>query len=688
MMRRVGSLFLLFVVGCSDEPAGPPPELEVIVTEESAATFRDFVAFIGDARVGVRVAADPVAEISGATEGPARIAVAGGIDCSECFELERIEPGVIVRGDGLGVQYGLAHVLEAMGYRFYHPWRSLIPEAIALPALDGDLGRRFEPEMRRRGLHIHTLHPIEGLFDLWEPGEESLVGAKRIVDWMVKNRGNYIEWVALDNIQAGPAAAEQWMAHEEQIVDYAHLRGLSVGVNIQLFGASNLQRSFDLLDREDIAEPRAVIRDRLSVIVPEPGFDEVSLSFGEFSATDPAVFVDSVNLVSDALSELDPELTMSAHIHVGNYEETRVTYMGEELLYYFLVKFADPRIVPYVHTVMFYDLFEDAGGAYLHDDFSEHREYLLGRLRAGERVVYYPESAYWVAFDNSVPQYFPLYVRSRWLDVHSIAEIAAAEGFSPLDEHVLFSTGWEWGYWQVDYATLRLGWALPDRWEALFEDMFAPYGAGEELAAAVADLVRAQHTAMIDQRLTAYVAGRDAVIDIGDAMGIFSQPDRPSFEEVVAMDATAHAAFVTGVLEPLAAYAAAVEAALARLRATGEDDPFVQELLDGFEADLHRARFAHAVFSAAAAKAIAAPVEPHLQAASDALAAARAPVARRHGALHDPDPQSLLRRRRNATLYQHGYLFYADNLCYWERELIEVRNATTGASESLPACVL
>ena len=69
------------------------------------------------------------------------------------------------------------------------------------------------------------------------------------------------------------------------------------------------------------------------------------------------------------------------------------------LLYYFLIKFANPAIVPWVHTTMFYNLYEDTGLAYLHTEFDEHRAYLEGRLREGKPVGYFPESADWVAFD-------------------------------------------------------------------------------------------------------------------------------------------------------------------------------------------------------------------------------------------------------------------------------------------------
>src|SRR5688572_22539658 len=144
---------------------------------------------------------------------------------------------------------------------------------------------------------------------------------------------------------------------------------------------------------------------------------------------------------------------------------------------------------------MFYNLFEDAGGAYEQDNFFEHRDYLLDRMRQRKPAVYYPESAYWVAFDNSVPLYLPAYVRSRWLVLDGIG--------AGLHGHLVFSSGFEWGYWLNDVASLRASYALPDRYEALIDDAF-----GTDLAALapiVSELASIEASALIDERLAAYV---------------------------------------------------------------------------------------------------------------------------------------------------------------------------------------
>jgi len=71
--------------------------------------------------------------------------------------------------------------------------------------------------------------------------------------------------------------------------------------------------------------------------------------------------------------------------------------------------------------------------------------------------------------------------------------------------------------------------------------------------------------------------------------------------------------------------------------------------------------------------------------AQDALAAAAAVVARRHGDRHDADLR-LVENNGNPTLYQYGYLRFASDLCFWKRELVMADNAVTGATATPPGC--
>ena len=581
--------------------------------------------------------------------------------------------------DILGAQYGAADAIESLGLRFRHPFETYVPREIAGAPETGVL---HEPEIRVRGFQLHTLHPIESYFGFWEPSAGSLNDARRIIDWIIKNRGNYVEWVALDDIMdpANPDKHAAWKAHTQAIIEYAHSRGVRVGLNIQLFGSSNLQAAFDLHDDEKVAVPESIDQ-RLPLITQDLPFDIYHLSFGEFFGTDPAVFISSTNEVLRQLRLRAPQAELHGFVHVGKTH--RVTYMNRDLIYYFLVQYADPTITPDIHTVMYYNLYDDAGGAYQHDMFDEHKQYLLDRMCANLPVSYVPETGYWVAFDNSVPMYLPLYVYSRWRDLDGLSK----EGCGPLDQHILFTTGWEWGYWLHDVTALRASYELPPSPKQLIEHAYAP-----DLGAAGADLIdqlmNEQKRALIDQRLAGYLSARDAVIDIGRMADppIISQPDRIQFMQMLAPDFDL-GAFQTNVVDALDAHADKLDELAGKLAALDlADTRWTREVSQGFEIDRLRARFMHLLYNATAARAGGGSGKADYDRAVALLAEATKVVQARHGDLHDTHRRRLLDKVSNATVYQYGYLYHADSLCYWKRELIQVGNILGTSTETPPAC--
>ncbi|MBK9031075.1 MAG: hypothetical protein IPL61_07025 [Myxococcales bacterium] len=682
MTARVAGLVavaLALVAGCSD---GTRAVVAIAAPPELVTTFDEFVGFIPT---------DGLAVVASGEAAPAamyRIQVTTDLaGCAECYRIDPIagdDRGWSVRAsDRLGAQYGVAEVFELLGYRFRHPFDTYAPTR---PTPDPEALARLsvvrEPAMAVRGLHLHTLHPIEALYALWEPTDDG-VRARRIFDWIVKNRGNFVQWVALDDILE-PTRGAAWQADTAALLDAAHRRGLKVGIGLQLFGASSLQAGYDLIDDPD--RPAAEqIAERLPRLTDGLPFDTYELSFGEFFGADPATFIATIDEAYAQLHARSPQADVTAVIHVGDSPEQRVTYMGEDLIYYFLVKFADPRIVPQVHTVMYYDLFEDAGGAYHHQTFAEHRTFLLDRLRAGLRVQYKPETAYWVAFDNSVPAYLPLYLRSRQLDRDRIAAAATAGGYGPLREELLFSTGWEWGYWQNDAAGLRADFEPPTSVLAQLEDTYRPDH--PELPARIVELAEAQHDGLIVDRLAAYQAGRDALIDRGAAAGIIAAPDRIDVDDVAALSATEREQFAADVGAKLEAYAARLAEVAARTERLPATDRWAAEVIDGVAMARLRAQFVAAIYRTVvlAARGDAAPATAALDEATATMAAAQVVVARRHADRHDRD-QRLIEGNANRTIYQYGYLRFAHDLCFWQRELIMADNAVHARSAVPPGC--
>jgi len=682
-MRSTRLLPLLLLCSCS--PTTDRSRLAVFVQDEDVAAVAPFLRYL-PFQQSLEPSRDPRADALAGHGAGLNVGLVRDQSCAGCYRLEERDGRFAVHGgDVLGLQYGLAALLELHGFGFFHPWQTRAPGSLQLLPGAKVETETVSPDLAFRGLDLHTLHPTEAYFDFWEPSEDNLQGALRTLDFAVKNRGNYVQWKALDNIQSSVPAREAWLAHTRTIVAEAHLRGLQVGIGLQLFGGSNLQLAFDLLDEEQEPQaPRAVIRERLSVLT-EAGFDVYNLSFGEFSASDPQRFVDRVNDVYAALQELQPGARLTATVHVG--KDLTVGYQGNVENYYHLVQHADPAVTPWVHTVMFYNLFEDAGGAYEHNDFHEQRDFLRAQLSLGKPAAYYPESAYWVAFDNPVPVWLPLYLRTRH---HDLAQLRAL-GPPRLDAHVLFSSGWEWGYWQTDAAVLRMNHHLPETFEDVLAELLRGYGEqGPAFAAAIARMADVQHEGLLVKRLAAYYAARDAAMDIGRTLGIFSQPERPEFSTVASWTPEARASFRSDVLEPLGAFATATEAARDALLALPlpADDRFVREAHDGARINALRARFVEAAWSAVLAHAAGDETAPLLSRMDALRTEAATVVSVRRSGMHDPRFRRLLATAPNNTLYDYGYLREANTLCFWQREAAQVRNLVEQAGLTVPGCVL
>jgi hypothetical protein len=288
-----------------------------------------------------------------------------------------------------------------------------------------------------------------------------------------------------------------------------------------------------------------------------------------------------------------------------------------------------------------------------------------------------------VAFDINIPTFLPVYVKSRHTDLERIAQAGV------LDDHVLFSSGWEWGYWLTDATTLRMNYSRPAKWEDAVGEVLGGWGA---LGAQATDLIRrmgeAQHRALIIERLAAYVASRDQIIDAGDRLGIFSQPDRPEFSELAVASAATRDDFRVRVLEKLKVHADELTALALESSALPSNDPVMAELADGVQVTAARVRYIHALYAATLSFAETGGDGGWLAQADAHLATGKSIVARRRRAMWDPDPRPITANNANPTFYQYGYLREAFSLCFWEREGAQAKNVVLQAGLSVPGCVL
>ncbi len=664
---------LWMLLGCQQDG------VQVFTTEAHLETIQFFVDSIEDERLEVVLSDDPVRSAKRRKGWSIALLESdgGSTDAYRLSQIREDKDEWLVEGDLLGLQYGLADLLERMNYRFYHPYKSYVPSDLkSIQSIE--IQKEWqEPEMIRRGLHLHTLHPIEGYYDFWEPSDEHLYRAKRVTDWMIKNRGNYIQWVGLDNITDNPIAHEAWKSHTQAILEDVHRRGATAGIGVQLFGSGNLQNAFDLVD--DVNGNReAQISSRLFLVLDDLDFDVLEMSFGEFFEEEPQEFIDSVNQAYDVVQSVSPGIEMASRLHVG--DDLQVTYDDQEMIYYFLAAYANPEITPWVHTVMYYNLFEPSNGAYHHADFTEHREFLFERLENGLPVAYFPESAYWVAFDNSVPVYLPMYVRSRWLDMFEIKTQSEQNGHSSLTDHTLFSSGWELGYWQNDVSTLRMNWAVPESYLSVFHDLFSNYSNGEQLAQALFEFSELQKVAMIDRGLDAYTCGVDNIMELGYSQGIVSQPTRLSFREMLEVDVDD----IVALQRSFQDYLSGIE----QIEFPDPIDIWQEEIANGLQMDVYRAQFMEQLLSAILVHRQGEDSTNQLTQASETLSKAQKLMDVMRSNAWDPNSERLFTEGNNSTIYQFGYLHRASDLCYWQREQIQATNAIFGSNDAPPGCGL
>ncbi|CAK0875325.1 unnamed protein product, partial [Prorocentrum cordatum] len=204
------------------------------------------------------------------------------------------------------------------------------------------------------------------------------------------------------------------------------------------------------------------------------------------------------------------------------------------------------------HTVQIYSL-RDRAPTYGNEDFSDLLNWTAFLMKAGRPVVFYPETAYWVNYDISVPIFLaPVYASSRVEDALLLDEISSPS--RPMGQ-LNFESGWEWGYWLANSAQAAVAWRRFENVTAVFAHLFRflerPYR--DALVALLDDFAVAQRRLLIgglpgtppaprtkSGTVTgiAYIMGSEGLSDIASlVIGRFShhgtpQPDRLHFSDL------------------------------------------------------------------------------------------------------------------------------------------------------------
>ena len=342
-----------------------------------------------------------------------------------------------------GVSFGLYGLLqEKLGFKFYHPKRTIIPFHKQWPLPVNFQWEAF-PRFARKGFHIHTLHPVELTEQLHNPDYPNAAeDLREYIDWLARNQQDTVQFYLLRDIDRA-----RWIRHAGGLVLYAHKRGIEAGVEFSLFMIQ--QQAFQTIKllRFFPSYKRQIDSTLSWIFRVNWDFATVDFSMGEY-LPDLGELMPGLKtyLIRQLTERYKTKVMLPTHVIDSQHwcktgpsgpgvNASNDGYLKTGIL---------------IHTVMFYAIDEPSAPVYGNINF---QGMLCRAIQENKRreTWYWPESAYWVSFDNSVPLLLLPYLDARWSDMKTMKKIG-------VDNHLTFSSGWEWGYWLVDWSIARWSW--------------------------------------------------------------------------------------------------------------------------------------------------------------------------------------------------------------------------------------
>lgn len=652
--------------------------------------------------------------------------------------LDSGEPGATVvltaGGTRLARQYGAYELLRRLGVRFFHPEQEYVPRHAAAdvralsrrPTLLHREGRDYVPDFAWRSWSFHSSHPLEHLEAFSDP-DHPIDEAVAVNDWVVKNFGNRFRGAG-----RGAVSPEQREIRVQELEQWRDRLGFDRGTGISLH---NLQQGASAEIDPDSPVP---VQTQIETLVEQklrelPDAQWFGIHFGptEFSTTPDEQTVQWIDWAGQAALRLRPDLLVEINNHITgsqpspNYDDLGCpngTNDDGRIDYYDLAFHTDPRFAIRVHTVMFHPL-EGPARVYNQQSF-EHKRCLMEHASAqGRPIQWFPEGAWWLSYDNSVPMYLPLYMSTRAQDIELLRPLLVKNG-GTLDGHRMFDTGHEWGYWQQDYAVGLLSWntdvTLPQVLGELFDPLCAPEqwregcDAKRESIAVLTEMMDHQREWFLEREdwqgrpggLYSYFAGEDEGDVLAAASGLEFRPVRVPFSEVLTWEPEQLEHFRATDLAAIEEAAAAYEGWLVRLSALvpavpDDGQPWLAEVIDGVEIDALRGRQAAALYDAVLLyrEAQLSGNPPHDAAyprwldALEAVADAQRVITRREASYRYPAEQTHGGGLTEATAVDngttYGYRVHTKThlLTYWLNRQAEVTQILVGESGGDPAAL-
>jgi hypothetical protein len=305
---------------------------------------------------------------------------------------------------------------------------------------------------------------------------------------------------------------------------------------------------------------------------------------------------------------------------------------------------------------------------------------------------YYPESAYWVTFDSSIPLFLLPYLSARLEDIQLMDSLQ-------IPGHLTFSSGWEWGYWLFDWSIARWSWkhhyknklrqSQKEKPSMFIADLLGK----DSITAFFEENLKLQNEYLKDKELMRYMTAMTVTDEIPEKYALEFHP-RPeiSYKKLAKHADSATVAEVAErwlplldefssktlkSVEKLQAYLEKQEKSIARKRGPfldSQKERILEELVDGVKITALRAKHRYHTLDYLLSKRQAKLSKEKDQSLNAKLEAAEKIreealiIVRNREANYRYDLKYLTTKRKGNTAYRFGYLYPVHDLHFWKRE--------------------
>ncbi len=613
-----------------------------------------------------------------------------------------------------GLEFGIYEALQRVGFRFPNPFKPVVPQKLRLTNFKDVIEK---PRWAKRGLHLHTMHPIEltHVLNGWgEGGPKDAAGFEKLVgewelfcEWMIANRQNQVQWVLLaDKTATDFSDSSERMQRLKKLVGISHAWGLLTGIDVGVvFEQQNMWRL--LRTQGSPASEAAEIKTRLRWLM-QAGWDFLTFEMGstEFTAPDEDKMLSWMNIVTAEIEDsYNRPAAVKIHVSGGQTAKRfKDPQTGKPLNFNFLPYYADKRLIVHPHTVQIYSL-KDPAPTYGNQNFSEIERF-VGMTLGQRPVMFYPEAAYWVSYDVDVPLFLPVYAERRVSDLRILARKEDSLGRGRMDGQILFSSGFEWGYWLANVVAMRAAWNPHleaandlDAFRAILNEIYDPALTGaNEVTNLLVQTAKEQHDllilgkvgnykpANIDRKSgIAYLAGTETWDEINttlnDVFGMShaaTQPHRLGFRALrrglIFGQSVSYAKEVRPLLQAMSSRFMDLGNQMVRLANRKDIEPTIWgdivEFAHGGQINAMRSLQVYALYDSVAAPSMGQSQEwakSRLAEARKALDFAMNTVAAREKSF-SVNANRIAGWNKNPTAYRYGYLWTARTLFFWWRD--------------------